>query len=139
RQVGAWSVWPSVALREWGKLDPRDPAVRHTDNAIGEPKDPVVVGDDDHRATGAKCVLAEQLHGALPSLSIERRGRLVRNDQLRLMNECSSDGDALLLSAGKLRRELVQMVLQTDGCEQIACLARGLGFGLAIYEQRHRC
>ncbi len=71
------------------------------------------------------------------SFMIERRGRLVADDQARLMNQRARQCDALLLTAGKLRRQGVKPLLETEFGQQIGCpLHRPLA-RYARGEQRH--
>src|SRR5690606_42039134 len=64
------------------------------------------------------------LHDALPilltGLSVERRRRLVRNDEPRLVHQCAGDGDTLLLAARQLGRKFVHVLLEPDGGEELA-------------------
>jgi hypothetical protein len=51
---------------------------------------------------------------------VERRDRLVGNDQLRIQRECARDRDALALTAGKLvRKRLHLSAPQADLIEDV--------------------
>ena len=47
-------------------------------------------------------------------LRIKRRGRLVKQDDVRVHRQRPHDGNALLLSAGKLRGIRARLIRQTD-------------------------
>ena len=55
-----------------------------------------------------------------PVLRIQIAGRLVGQQQFRLVDERAGDGDALLFAAGKLGRLVIQPVLEADAREQFA-------------------
>jgi hypothetical protein len=57
---------------------------------------------------------------------IERGGRLVAEDQAGLVHERAGEGDALLLTAGKRRRERVEPVLQAKPNKQLLRVRDGL-------------
>ena len=58
--------------------------------------------------------MLQQLQDLLAGLIVERAGRLVAQQQLRLLGDCARNGHALLFAAGQLRREIVQPVAQAD-------------------------
>ena len=49
---------------------------------------------------------------------VEVAGRLVGEEQRRLVHQRAGDGDALLLAAGELARQVVLAVGQADGGER---------------------
>ena len=55
-----------------------------------------------------------------PDLGVERRQRLVEEEDLRLDGERAGEGDALLLAAGQLPRVALAAVLEVDELEQLA-------------------
>ncbi len=63
------------------------------------------MGDEEHRHALRGFKLGKQLQDLRLHGDIERRGRLVGNQQLRLVGKRHGDHDALALSAGKLVRE----------------------------------
>lgn len=70
----------------------------------------------DERDGVARAVeLAEKLQDRLASLRVERAGRFVSKDDLRLVDEGAGDGDALGLTTGKLARSVLQTVAESDG------------------------
>ena len=60
-----------------------------------------------------------------PRLLVERRGRLVGQNDLRLVDESPSYGDALPLAAGELLRLVVNAVAEPDRTEHL--------FGAAVH------
>ena len=99
--------WLRTALRR-ALLD--DDAAIDEQHAVGDVAGKAhLVGDDDH----GHAVIGELAHHAehvADQLGIERRGRLVEQDRLRLHRERARDRDALLLAAGELRRMRVGLV-----------------------------
>ena len=65
------------------------------------------VGDGDHRLAGHQAV--ERLLDRRLDLRIERRGRLVEDEDRRILQEDAGDGDALALAAGQLDAALADM------------------------------
>ncbi len=77
--------------------------------------------------------LAEMRHGVLNQplgFGIERRGRLVEQDDLRVLDQRAGDGDALALAAGKLRAALAdrRVVARREARDEFMGM-RGLGRG----------
>ena len=63
--------------------------------------------------------LLDQLHDLHARFGIERAGRLVRKQDLRIVDESSRNGDALHLPARKLIRLFVQFVSQAHTLEGV--------------------
>ena len=63
--------------------------------------------------------LRKQVHDDLGALGIERRRRLVGENDARPVGERAGDGDALRLAAGKLRRHGVLAVADLEIVEQL--------------------
>ena len=83
-----------------------DAAVLDADDAVGQLGDGRVMRDDDDgRAVRAADGFeqGEHLHARF---GIERAGRLVTQEQRGILAQGARDGYALLLAAGKLRREV---------------------------------
>ena len=92
--------WPSA--RRAGRARP----VAAVDDAdlvgVGDRRE--AVGDDQSRAPFAQGV--KRLLNRLLGLGVERRGRLVEQDDRRVFEEGARDGDALALAAGELQAVL---------------------------------
>ena len=63
-----------------------------------------VVGDEQHRGAVLLLQFADQLQDLLLRRDVERRGRLVGDQQLGLQDQRHGDHDALALAAGELVR-----------------------------------
>ena len=80
-----------------------DPALLHHADDVGElAHDAQIVGDEQHRHAEPRLQLLQQgedlrLHG-----DVERGGRLIRDEEIRLVGECHGDHRALALAAGEL-------------------------------------
>ena len=86
-----------------------DPAVEKVDDAVGIARVALRVGD--HHDGGALLVqLGEQIHHLLAVLGIKVASRLVGEDELGVGDHGAGDGDALLLSARELLREVLGAV-----------------------------
>ena len=81
-------------------------AFAHMDDAIGDVGESGVVGDKHHRLAGSAARVLQKLQDSLAGFVIQGAGRLVAQQQLRVLGKRTGDGDALLLAAGKLRREV---------------------------------
>src|ERR671920_2514013 len=91
-----------------GPLVAHDPAVRDLDHAPPHAiHHRLVVRRDEHRGAGPVDPV-QQLHDPDGGLGIEVAGRLVGDEQRRVVDERARDGHALLLAA----RELVGIVVQ---------------------------
>ena len=88
----------------------RDTTVLKHENAVGEVEDTVVVCDDNAGAVFGQRYVAQQVHHAPTGRGVERGGGLVADDEARFVDERAGDGDALLLAAGKLVRQLVRLI-----------------------------
>ena len=80
------------------------PGVHHAD-AVGEAGDHrEVVRDPDQRRARFAAQLLRLVEDLRLDRDVERGGRLVRDDELRPVEQCDGDGDALAHAAGELVR-----------------------------------
>ena len=99
------------------------------------------VGDDHHGAP----FLGELAHDGehlADEFRIERRGRLVEEDELRLHRQHAGDRDALLLTAGEALGELVDLVAEADLLQHLDAEFRRIGrteLAHALRRKRRRC
>ncbi len=85
-----------------------DPAQIHDGDAAAEMTDHAqVVGDEDEAQLAPLLQPAQQHQDLRLDRDVERRNRLVRDDQLRLQHERAGDADALALAAAELVRIFV--------------------------------
>src|ERR1700737_2247946 len=77
-----------------------------------------VVRGHDNRGTGAVDAV-EQTHDADGGRRVEVPGGLIGEQDQRTVHERPRDGDALLLAAGELVREVVGLLCQTDEVEDL--------------------
>src|SRR5262245_22519259 len=97
--------------------DVRDPAVIHHGNTISERKDAGIVCHDDEHPTGVEGAGPEQFDHLVPSIRAEGAGRLVADNQLRVMHQCTSNSHTLLLAAGQLGRQRLRTLAEADAVE----------------------
>lgn len=103
-----------------------DEAVLHVDDAVGDvPGEVHLVCDDDHRALLAG-ELANDGENLLRQLGIERGGRLVEAEDLRVHRQRAGDGDALALPAGEIAGVFARLVGEADLLQQQQRLLLGL-------------
>ena len=113
------SAWSSVGARFNGEAAGFVPAVAD-DLAVAHDHDAFAVGGDvefvgDHDDGDARVVeFLEQPHDLDAGAGVEIAGGLVGQDEFRLVDQGAGDGDALLLSAGKLAGMMVTPVAQAD-------------------------
>ena len=98
---------PQCGGEPFGRRDLHDPSVVHVGDGVGVVEDARVVRDDDDGAVGLDGVRGQQLHDGLAARMVQRRRRLVADDEARLVHERARDGHALLLAPGERRRERV--------------------------------
>src|SRR5579864_4608165 len=94
----------------------------HHGDAIGDmPDDGEIVRNEDVREPEVALQRLEQIHDLRANRNVERRHRLVEDDQLRIQRERARDPDALPLAARELVREPVRMLgRQADRAQQLA-------------------
>src|SRR5215471_4680881 len=88
-------------------------------STVSHPADGVVVSYHDYRmAIPAKP--AKNIHYLILVFFVEISGRLVRQDDLRVVDQRPGDADPLLLPAGKLPRQVIQPLSQSDSRQSLA-------------------
>ena len=96
-----------------------DAAAFHHGDAVGELlHHRHFVGDEQDGEIEFGVDLLQQRQDLRGGLRIERRGRLVRQQHLRLGGQRTGDADALLLAAGQFRGIAVALVGEADHREQ---------------------
>src|ERR1051325_1738844 len=96
------------------------PPVEEADGAVGALGVVRVVGDHDDRGLLLTVELAQDLHDLLAHLAVEVARWLVGEQDLRLADERTGGGNALLLCAGELRRGGVDARGEPDAVEDRA-------------------
>jgi len=110
-------------------------AVDEFDAAVGLLGDVGVVGDHENGMAGA-VEFAEQADDDFFVGLVEIAGGLVGKDKLRLIDERAGDSDALLLTAGELRRQMREAMAETDALESIPGLIL-VGDAVEILRKHH--
>ncbi|MNP68562.1 hypothetical protein D3C76_1645380 [compost metagenome] len=82
-------------------------AVLEVDDLVRHRRQCRVVGDDQHRDLLPAAHVLEQLQNLLARIVIQSAGRLIAQQQLRLLGDGAGDGYPLLLPAGELGREVI--------------------------------
>ena len=86
-----------------------DPAVVEHDDQVGVPHGREAVGDHERRPAHHQLVERVEDHGLGPR--VDRRRRLVEDEDRRVLEERAGDADALALAAGELRTPLAELGL----------------------------
>src|SRR5262245_18692054 len=119
------------------RLVASDLAVAEDDDAPRVFGDVVLVSDDQERDATFSVEPLEDLHDLDRSAAVERAGRLVGQDDRRMIDQRSRDCDALLLSARKLIRMTVLAPGQSDGVERLLRASPSLHRRDTSVEHRH--
>ena len=107
-------------------LDHRAPVHHHQPVHGGDGREPV--GDGDHGLAGHQPV--ERLLDRRLDLGVERAGRLVEDEDRRVLEEDAGDRDALPLAAGELDAALADMGVVAAPLVPVAELGdEGVGMG----------
>ena len=80
--------------------------------------------DDHDRHTLLPAGVLQELEDLLAGHIVERAGRLVAEQELRIFRQRAGDGDALLLAAGELTGEVVRARGQADFVQDRRCVER---------------
>ena len=83
-------------------------AVHHADDVGDAADDAEIVGDEQHAHAEPGADFGQQRQDLGLHRDVERGGRLVRDQQIRLVGERHRDHDALALAAGQLMRIALQ-------------------------------
>ena len=94
----------------------------------------VVRGHEDGRAGAVDAV--EELHDPDRGVGVEVAGRLVADEERRVVHERARDRDALLLAARELVREAVHLRAEADEREDLRHLRPDRGLRLALHLER---
>ena len=98
-----------------------DKPVPHRDDAIGIGRDVGLVCHQNDREAAAAVERDERVHDLVRRPRVEVSGRLVGEKDGRRIDQRARNGDALLLSAGKLSRCVVLALRQSDDTQRFAC------------------
>src|SRR5271157_3982137 len=80
--------------------------------AIRDARDDCIVGDDDRRDLVFLVQFLDQAQDFIPRASVDVPGGLVHEHESWFLRKSSSDGNALLLAAGKFRWPVVNAVTE---------------------------
>ena len=119
-----------------GRADLLDPALAHHHDPVGHGERLLLVVRDHDRGHAEPVLQVADLAaqpGAHPR--VERRKRLVEQQQARRQGQRAGQRDALLLAAGELGRILVGLLGQADQRQQLAHALVDLGARLAGRDQ----
>src|SRR5690606_2396610 len=96
-----------------------DRAVRETDRAARAAGEGRIVRDQHERRAALAVQLLEQMDDRLARAGVEIAGRLVGEQDARLVDERAGERDPLLLAARKLRGIVIEPVAEADPAEQL--------------------
>src|SRR6266566_4810686 len=122
-KVPLWSVAPTKSItreaistlrRELLSRGLENLAVPDVEDAIGDVRDPSVVGDNDDGLLEILVQSLEQVEDFLARLRVELSCGLVREKQGRIVRQGDRDGDPLLLAAAQLVRPMARTLGEAD-------------------------
>ena len=123
--LGSFGLLKNVAV----SLVFDDTAAMHQDDVAGEPARLAEVVCRHHHLDAARGDVADQILDRFRRGRIEARGRLVEEQDLRILGERACEREPLLLAAGELSRRPVAEAGEPDQRQQLgrraACSARG--------------
>ena len=99
--------------------------VAHRDQSVCGRRNPLVMRDDEQRLAGSMKTLEEPKH-LQGGGAIEVAGRLIGKDDRRFVGERAGDRDALALTAGERRWEIVGAISEADVVKQLAGSSAGI-------------
>ena len=115
-----------------------DLAALHDVDALGHlAHDAEVVGDEQHRHAHLALQLLQQLEDLRLDGDVERRRRLVGDQQVRLVGERHGDHHALALAARKLMREGAEALLRLADADLVQQLEHARAHGLLVHAPVH--
>ena len=94
-----------------------DPAVLNAHDAAGMLRDIFGVGDQNDRPPFGVQLL-EQRQDFVAALGVEGAGGFVGENHRRVVDQGTSDGDALLLAAGKFGRSMIGAIAETEPLQE---------------------
>ena len=89
------------------------------DDAVGDGREGGVVGDDDHGAARGSAGVLQKLQDGAPRFEVEGAGGLIAEQELGVFRQGAGDGHALLLTAGKLAREVAHALGKAHGIQHL--------------------
>src|SRR5437763_2294406 len=111
-------------------------AILDLDDAIGEWNDPRVMGHDQHGALLLMRDGGEDAHDRPPVVAVKRGSWFVGENGGGIGDDGARDRDALLLTAAKLKRQRVGLLLEADHLQRLARPFPGLAAALLADIQR---
>ena len=114
-----------------------DLAVAHDRQVGADVLDDLHLVGDEHDGQAEPCIeVLEQGEDRPGGARVERAGRLVAQQHLRVADQRTRDGDALLLATGKLPRIRLGLVGDTDEFQQMHGLRAGVLAGYLLVDER---
>src|SRR5947207_8478426 len=95
-------------------------AVLHAHDTFSGFRHVLVVGDEQNRLPG-RMEPAEELEHLQPAYAVERPGRLVSEQERRLVGECPRDREPLALTSREHVGQLTGFVREPEQVEQLVC------------------
>ena len=86
----------------------------HADHTVRDRRDRGIMGHDHHGGAFLTAHVLQNLQDLLAGVVVQRAGRLVAQQDLRILRHSSGDGHTLLFTAGKLRGKIVDTIAETD-------------------------
>ena len=91
----------------------------HTEDAVCSVCDSKVMRDHDESHTELLSGLEEKVQHLIRVLAVKCTGRLVGHDDIGVVDQRTRDSDTLLLTTGKLAREVVQTLAEVKSLNEV--------------------
>ena len=108
-----------AGIGDHGVRERYEPAVLQMKDPVGDVQDAVVMRHDENSHAVLPGKHLQAIHNVAAGLLVERRSRLVREDDSWVADQGTSDGDPLPLSARKVIGVLVDVLGQSDGLQHL--------------------
>src|SRR5271154_6523127 len=94
-----------------------EPAIFHVQDPARELIDAAVVGDNQNAARVVEDLLLDEANDRTPGISVERCGRLIHDEHVRLAHDGAGNGHPLLLASTELHRRQTGTPLESNDLE----------------------
>ncbi len=103
-----------------------EPAILHMQDSRGKLVDSRVMGDDEDATTRIEKFFLDKGNNRPARIAIERSGRLVHDENVRLANHCPRNGHALLFAPAQFDGRQIRPPFQADNFQILGRLDQAL-------------
>ncbi len=114
-----------------------DLSVLHMNDTIGLSGEFVVMRDNDERRSACLIQGAHQSEQSVPAMRVQVAGRLIGQDQVRTLHQCTRHRDPLLFAARQLSGLVLKAMPQSDFRQKGCGIGSDSGRLATLHERRH--